>query len=63
MKILVPKRNIVQQCGVTYDKKDFSIVDMLAVVIIKKMMIRCHAKHESRKSKGIFNFDGGLLNH
>ena len=60
------KRNIVQQCGVSYNKKTFAITNEIGCGSSDDSKLRCHTRPEVRKTKQIFqnsdgNSQGGIV--
>ena len=53
------KRNIVQQCGVTYNKDTFDIVNNIGCGDSEDSKLRCHTRPEVRKTYKIFQNDNG----
>ena len=53
------KRNIVQQCGVTYNKKTFDIVNKIGCGDSEDSKLRCHTRPEVRKTHQIFQNNDG----
>ena len=53
------KRNIVQQCGVTYNKKTFDIENNIGCGDSEDSKLRCHTRREVRKTYQIFKNNDG----